>query len=491
MSLSPTSIDALDALRDSFRGQLILPHDPAYLSTCASWNRLLDVERPSVVLEVSCTSDVVQALSFVQAQGLPFTVACGRHSPWSAKTGHVMIHMGGMRGVRVDAAARLVHIQGGALVRQVNEACEPLHLHTVMGSHGNVGCGGFILGGGVGFLTRLLGAAVDQLTEIEIVTHDGSVLVANDSTHSDLFWAAKGAGAGLGIVTRFTMRLHPVGSLQQPNDRGLHDVSASTRLNALTPMVLSGALTYSVHSAASILKILQAKYITPALEGAGPMCDRCLFLNILLLTRNDTPCLVVSFSYFGDCVTGNQQLTQLLGAIGQPLSNSVGAVGYGQLQRSVETILEGGSYNGRILIADALTDQCIAAFLSVVTQARQTRGLTRSVFALTPYGASGALSDRVGNGAFPRAQRLGNWYLFLIVRQEPCEPLIPDTAAADFGVRAKAILDPYCTTEYLNSWNGITQADELYSADDIARLRETKLKYDPHNKFCASRYVTA
>ena len=46
--------------------------------------------------------------------------------------------------------------------------------------------------------------------EAEIVAADGEVRIANACTNPDLFWALKGGGGGFGVVTRVTVRTHPL-----------------------------------------------------------------------------------------------------------------------------------------------------------------------------------------------------------------------------------------------------------------------------------------
>jgi FAD/FMN-containing dehydrogenase len=67
------------------------------------------------------------------------------------------------------------------------------------------------LGGGLGYLTRRFGWTVDNLEEVEIVTADSRIRRASREENPDLFWAIRGAGANLGVVTSFTFRLHQVG----------------------------------------------------------------------------------------------------------------------------------------------------------------------------------------------------------------------------------------------------------------------------------------
>jgi FAD/FMN-containing dehydrogenase len=45
---------------------------------------------------------------------------------------------------------------------------------------------------------------------VDIVTADGRLLRADDTSNSELFWAVRGGGGNFGIVTSFEFRLHPI-----------------------------------------------------------------------------------------------------------------------------------------------------------------------------------------------------------------------------------------------------------------------------------------
>lgn len=80
--------------------------------------------------------------------------------------------------------------------------------------------------GGFGFLGRLHGLSIDNLVEAEVVLADGRVVIASETEHPgqsgdifpvraidripDLWWAIRGAGPALGVVTRYKARAFPV-----------------------------------------------------------------------------------------------------------------------------------------------------------------------------------------------------------------------------------------------------------------------------------------
>jgi FAD/FMN-containing dehydrogenase len=81
----------------------------------------------------------------------------------------------------------------------------------VLGQCPGVGAAGVTLGGGLGWLSGLHGAACDNLLAARVVTADGPVLSVDAKSNPDLLWALRGAGANYGVVTSLACRLHAVG----------------------------------------------------------------------------------------------------------------------------------------------------------------------------------------------------------------------------------------------------------------------------------------
>ncbi|KAK4223736.1 Tetrahydrocannabinolic acid synthase [Podospora fimiseda] len=82
---------------------------------------------------------------------------------------------------------------------------------TLVGGNGRtVALGGFITGGGHSILAAHYGMAADQVLQLELVTPQGEILIANECQNQDLFWAMRGGGGStFGVLTSVTLQTVP------------------------------------------------------------------------------------------------------------------------------------------------------------------------------------------------------------------------------------------------------------------------------------------
>ncbi len=137
----------------------------------------------------------------------PVTVVSGGHGPWShAPATGIRVELGELAGVDVDGTT--VRVGGGAVWGDIAAALGAHGLALSSGDTASVGVGGLTLGGGVGWMVRAWGLAVDQLIGAQLVTASGEVVEVAADEHPDLFWAIRGGGGNFGIVTRFDFEAH-------------------------------------------------------------------------------------------------------------------------------------------------------------------------------------------------------------------------------------------------------------------------------------------
>jgi FAD/FMN-containing dehydrogenase len=121
-----------------------------------------------------------------------------------------MLDLPSMKSILVDPAARTAVAGPGLVWSELDAATQTYRLATTGGVVGSTGIAGLTLGGGIGFMDRMVGLTCDNLLGAEVVTADGQVLQADEDTNPDLFRALRGGGGNFGVVTSFRYRLYPV-----------------------------------------------------------------------------------------------------------------------------------------------------------------------------------------------------------------------------------------------------------------------------------------
>ena len=202
---------AVDDLREQVRGDVITEDDPRYDEARTVYNAMID-KRPSVVVRPRGAGDVMAAVGFARDKDLDLSIRGGGHSVpgFGTNDDGVVIDLSSMRGVRVDPQAKTARAEGGATWGDFNHATHAFGLATTGGIISTTGVSGLTLGGGIGYLSRAFGFSCDNLVSADVVTAEGSFLIASEKENEDLFWALRGGGGNFGVVTSLEFRVHPV-----------------------------------------------------------------------------------------------------------------------------------------------------------------------------------------------------------------------------------------------------------------------------------------
>ncbi len=203
-----------DALPASLAAHAIEPGDAGYARVRSTYMR---GGSPGLVLQPADAGEVAEAVAFARANpDVPLGIRSGGHgiSGRSTNDGGIVIDLSRMTGMRVlDESARLVRIEAGARWKDVAAFLEPHGWALSSGDYGGVGVGGLATAGGVGWLVREHGLTIDHLRAAELVLADGRIVRTDATTHPELFWAVRGAGANVGIVTAFEFEVDEVGDV--------------------------------------------------------------------------------------------------------------------------------------------------------------------------------------------------------------------------------------------------------------------------------------
>lgn len=210
--MTSLSSNAIEELRASTRGQVLLPADPGFDEARSIWNAMID-RRPAVIVRCAGVADVRRAVAFARDNDLLLAVRGGAHNIAGSAVcdDGLMIDLSPMKSVRVDPVARRAYVEPGATLADFDHEAQAFGLATPLGINSTTGVAGLTLGGGFGWLSRKYGMTIDNLVSADVVTANGELVHAAADAHEDLFWAIRGGGGNFGVVTMFEFSLHPVG----------------------------------------------------------------------------------------------------------------------------------------------------------------------------------------------------------------------------------------------------------------------------------------
>jgi hypothetical protein len=444
-------------LRSTIGGDVFVPGEDGYDDARRAF--LLGVDqRPSVVVLSESSADVVRAVQFARAHGMRIAPQCTGHGavPLEPLGDAMLLKTSRMRRVVVAPASRIARAEAGAQWQDMTVPAAEHGLAALAGTSPNVGVTGYTLGGGIGWLSRRYGLAANSVTAVELVTVDGRLARVDAGHEPDLFWAVRGGGGSVGVVTALEMSLFPVrrlyaGALFFPIERSSELLYAWREWTDTVPD--------EVTSIARILRFPELPEVPEPLRGRG--------------------FALVEAAYLGDALSGFELLRPLRN-LGAELDSftTIPAPALQALHMDPPEPVAGEADG--VLLSD-FGARAIDAVVPLVGPNAKT---TLASFEVRHLG--GALArDAVGGGAQTKIDAE-----FAIVAGGPAPtPELRDVVRAHVRAVKDALTPWRAGYDYYNFEETPAEASAVLPRDAYLRLREIKAHYDPDQAIISAHPV--
>jgi FAD/FMN-containing dehydrogenase len=446
--LSP---EVLKKFKATLRGQALQSGHPDYDAARTLYNAMVD-RHPALIVRCAESADVPRALEFARKHRLQVAVRGGGHNVAGKALcdDGLVIDLSRLKGIRVDSATRIARAEAGLTWGEFDRQTQEHGLATTGGFISTTGIAGLTLGGGLGWLMRKHGIVCDNLHSVEIVTADGQVRTADDSTNPDLFWAVRGGGGNFGIVTSFQYRLHPVGQL------------------------LAGLVFFPLEQAEAALRLYRD------FMAAAP--DEVMAYAVFLTSPEGAPMFAVPVCYVGSLEHGERALKPLRSHPGVA-ADLVRPMSYTEVQ----TMFDAGFPSGRLNYwkSSFLRDLSDDAIATLVEHFRAVPSAF-SALAIEPFGGAVARVG-VGETAFPH--RDAKFSLVIVsMWTDPAESATNIRWTRELWTGIQPFSHEAVYVNYLDT----DDTDRLHDAYDTAtyrRLQQVKERYDPENVFRVNQNI--
>lgn len=190
--------------------------NPSYYDMAKMYNKQV-VSYPLYIYQPTTVEDVQETICWIKQLNLRIVVRGGGRGFSGSGTCDndcVMLDMTRMNNIDFDESNHTLTVGAGVRARDITNILLQESLTLTLGVCGPVGICGLTLGGGYGYLSHSRGLTLDNLLSVQVVLANSSIVSANTTNNSDLFWALRGAGhLSYGVVTALTFRTLPIGPL--------------------------------------------------------------------------------------------------------------------------------------------------------------------------------------------------------------------------------------------------------------------------------------
>ncbi|OJD12491.1 hypothetical protein AJ78_06917 [Emergomyces pasteurianus Ep9510] len=172
--------------------------------------------KPSCILVPESPEELSIIVRTLGANNETFAVKSGGHNPnrnFASVDGGPLISLKSFNEINYDEESGTVRVGAGNRWADVVKVLEPNGVTVVGARIGDVGVGGFIVGGGLSYLSTQHGWAMNSVVAFDVVLASGEIVKASSCENVDLFNVLRGGGNAYGIVTTFTLKAYKIGKV--------------------------------------------------------------------------------------------------------------------------------------------------------------------------------------------------------------------------------------------------------------------------------------
>jgi FAD/FMN-containing dehydrogenase len=294
---------------------------------------------------------------------------------------------------------------------------------------------------------------IDNLVSVDMITAEGKKVRASENENADLFWALRGGGGNLGVVTQFEFQLFPVG-----------------------PEIVAGLIVFPFNQAKQILtKYRQFVNSAPEELNVWVVLRKAPPLPFLPENVHGKEVVVLPIFYCG-AVAEAEKLIAPLRTFGDAVGEHIGPMPYVDWQKAFDPLLTPGARN--YWKSHNFTELADGALNSIIEFAGKLPSPQCEIF----IGLIAGAANRVAPGAMAYGHRDAKFVLNVHGRWDDAKDDQKCIGWARDFLNASA---PYESAGAYVNFMTEEESDRVASAygSNHDRLVQAKRRFDPENVF--------
>ncbi len=197
----------IDTLKKKIKGRIITKNSIEYDKARVNWDPYT-THFPCYIVYPLFYDDIIKCINWCCKNNIKFRVRGARSHclgyDFSSINNGLVCNIENFN--KINYKSNKVVVGAGTVIGDLVYSLAKKGIMFPFGDSYGIGIGGITQGGGIGLQNKQMGLCCDNLLECILITAHGKILLVNEKTNSDLFWALRGGGGGnFGVITEMTL----------------------------------------------------------------------------------------------------------------------------------------------------------------------------------------------------------------------------------------------------------------------------------------------